>query len=86
METTNLVQFVIVCAVFVGLAYWLPAMCDYMLRKHNMKVLGQELAPLGFLLFAGAGVYEQEWRLVVYGVAALAAYLLGLWRLKRRGT
>lgn len=75
MSTRDLIVGLIVFGVF----FWTPTMSAYLLRKHKLKVLGEELVPIALPIIAGFGVYKQDWSTATFGVMASAGYFLGLW-------
>lgn len=64
--------------VFAGF-FWTPTMSAYLLRKQNVKILGEELAPIVLPIITAVGVYEHDWPMATFGIIASAGYFLGLW-------
>jgi len=69
----------IVGLIVFGAFFWTPTMSAYLLRKHKLKILGEELVPIVLPIIAGVGVYKQDWSTAMFGVMASAGYLLGWW-------
>lgn len=59
-------------------------MSAHLLRKHNLKVLGEGLVPIVMPIIAGIGIYEQDWSMATFGVMASAGYFLGLWHVRSK--
>lgn len=80
------IRDVIAGVIVFGAFFWTPAMSAYLLRKHNVKILGEELVPIALPIIAVVGVYKQDWSTATFGVMASAGYILGLWyaRFKKR--
>lgn len=75
---------VIVAVIVFGMFFWTPSMSQYLLRKHKVKVLGEELVPIVMPIIAGIGFYKQEWEMGMFGLMASAGYLLGLWYVRSK--
>ncbi|MGH8751989.1 MAG: hypothetical protein ACREUV_09835 [Burkholderiales bacterium] len=80
------IRDIIAGLIVFGAFFWTPTMSAYLLRKHNVKILGEVLIPIGLPIIAAVGVYKQDWSTATFGVMASAGYYLGLWyvRVKKR--
>ena len=79
------IRDVIAGLIVFGAFFWTPTMSAY-LRKQNVTILGEVLAPIVLPIIAAVGVYKQDWSTATFGVMASAGYFLGLWyvRAKKR--
>jgi len=64
--------------------FWTPAMSNHLLRKHKMKILGEELVPIVLLIIAGVGFYQRDWSMGMFGLIASAGYFFGLWYVHKK--
>lgn len=78
------VRDAIVVIIVFGMFFWTPSMSDHLLRKHKVKILGEVLVPIVMPIIAGVGFYKQDWEMGVFGLTALAGYLLGLWYVRNK--
>lgn len=78
------IRDVIVDAIIFGAFFWTPSMSAHLLRKHKLKILGEELVPIVLPIIAGVGLYKQDWSVATFGVIASAGYFLGLWYVRNK--
>jgi len=75
---------VIVGVIILGAFFWTPTMSAHLLRKHKLKILGEELVPIVLPIIAGVGLYKQDWSTAMFGVVSSAGYFLGLWYVRSK--
>ena len=75
---------VIVSVIVFGMFFWTPTLSNLLLKKHNMKILGEELVPIILPIIAGVGFYQRDWSTGMFGLIASAGYFLGLWYARKK--
>ena len=75
---------VIVSIIVFGMFFWTPTMSNFLLRKHNVKILGEELVPIALPIIASVGFYQQDWFMGIFGLIASAGYFIGLWHVHKK--